>query len=86
MVEHDGGVQQRRLAWKCRRGMLELDMLFNNFLILGYNELGESEKLVFDHLLDENDQQLYEWFFGLDHITHSGYRYVIEKIRATTQA
>lgn len=51
-----------RLRWKCRRGMLELDLLLLSFLDNHYADLSDHEKHVFERLLDEQDPVLQSWF------------------------
>ena len=51
-----------RLHWKCRRGMLELDLVLLSFLDEHYENLSEDEKRVFERLLDEQDPVLQSWF------------------------
>ena len=55
---------KQHLRWQCRRGMLELDLLLNQFLEEQYDLLDERDKLSFIELLKENDQDLYGWLFG----------------------
>lgn len=50
-----------RLHWQCRRGMLELDELFKQFLQTGYKLLESSDKSIFTELLKESDPDLYRW-------------------------
>lgn len=54
----------RRLRWQCRRGMLELDLLFTRFLECGYNRLEKQSKNDFLRLLSYEDQILQDWFIG----------------------
>lgn len=61
MIKNDG-----RLRWKCRRGMLELDVLFERFLQQGYDQLSEAEQILFESLLEEPDPVLYNWLLGHD--------------------
>jgi len=44
-----------RLRWRCRRGLLELDLLFERFLNEQYNSLTSDEKQSFSRLLDIPD-------------------------------
>ena len=53
-----------RMRWKCRRGMLELDLLLRDFLDNGYERLDEKACRQFDRLLDYPDAVLLEWFMG----------------------
>ena len=47
-----------RLRWRCRRGLLELDLLFERFLDEQYNSLTSDEKESFSRLLDIPDTTL----------------------------
>ena len=44
-----------RLRWRCRRGLLELDLLFEAFLEKRYSELPDSDKQAFVRLLEYQD-------------------------------
>lgn len=72
---------QGRLEWMCRRGMLELDSILQNFLIWGYNNLSQSEKSVFRTLLEESDQNLLKWLVFAQKPHIKVYTHVIRKIR-----
>jgi antitoxin CptB len=47
-----------RLRWRCRRGLLELDVILGNFLDQHYAWLGESERRDFERLLETSDNDL----------------------------
>lgn len=51
----------RRLQWRCRRGLLELDVLLGRFLANHYENLAPSEQEVFSALLERSDQDLIDW-------------------------
>ncbi len=53
-----------RLKWACRRGMLELDVLFLPFVETGFHDLSEEEKETFEKLLTCDDPDLFAWFMG----------------------
>jgi len=53
-----------RLRWACRRGMLELDVLFMPFVEEAYDSLSTKDKQVFERLLTEQDPELFAWFMG----------------------
>ncbi len=71
-----------RLRWKCRRGMLELDLLLRDFLDHAYAQLDAEEKDVFDHLLDYPDAVLLEWLMGRIRPTDRDVEQLVDKIRA----
>jgi len=55
---------KRRLRWACRRGMLELDVLFMPFVEEAYDELNEEQQAVFRRLVTCDDPDLFGWFMG----------------------
>jgi MFS family permease len=52
----------QRLQWQCRRGLLELDILFNHFLMAQYPLVADKTKADFVALLQYSDQELLYWF------------------------
>jgi antitoxin CptB len=53
-----------RLKWACRRGMLELDVLFIPFVDEAYDDLTAEQQTIFERLLTEQDPDLFAWFMG----------------------
>lgn len=53
-----------RLAWQCRRGMLELDIFLGRFFREAYLNLSDEEKAQFVQLLACTDQDLFVWLTG----------------------
>ncbi len=74
--------EKRRLAWQCRRGMLELDELLLGFLERGYDHLGPQEKLLWQQLLQEADTRLFTWIIEHPEQAPRAYRELVESIRA----
>ena len=52
-------IQMRRLAWRCRRGMLELDIVLQQFIALHFNDLTLAQLQVFDDLLELPDNDFW---------------------------
>ncbi|MCW8852989.1 MAG: succinate dehydrogenase assembly factor 2 [Gammaproteobacteria bacterium] len=50
--------------WQCRRGMLELDLLLNNFVEKKAGALTEQQKKTFELLLSYPDQTLLDLLLG----------------------
>lgn len=50
-----------RIRWQCRRGMLELDLLLNEFLETVYPSLVPPVRQDFVRLLEQSDQTLQRW-------------------------
>lgn len=54
----------KRLRWRCRRGMRELDRLFERWLERAWAGAEPSARARFERLLDCEDDQLWRWFLG----------------------
>ncbi|AGH80023.1 hypothetical protein PCNPT3_00405 [Psychromonas sp. CNPT3] len=59
-------INKSRLLWACRRGMLELDVLFMPFVKEAFDDLKYSQQLTFQRLLTHEDPDLFAWFMGHD--------------------
>ena len=69
----------RRLRWQCRRGLLELDLLFVRFLEQHYGALSVAEQGAFQRLLEQPDQTLLAWLQGQQE-PPSDLKTIIEKV------
>jgi antitoxin CptB len=49
-----------RARWRCRRGMLELDIVLQRFVDKHYAQLNENELRQFEALLDLPDNDLWD--------------------------
>lgn len=56
-------LSKQRFYWMARRGMLELDVLFNRFIDNHYDHLSPQELEAFGELLAQQDPILFSWFF-----------------------
>ena len=70
-----------RLRWRCRRGMLELDLLLQGFLESSFAGLDEEEQQLFIELLELSDQDLFENLMAIDEPERKEFSRVIAKIR-----
>ncbi len=73
-------VEHNRLRWRCRRGLLELDVLLGRFLERHYDSLAAAERTAFERLLRESDQTLSAWLNGRDQPRDTGLRNIVRKI------
>lgn len=53
-----------RLRWLCRRGMKELDVLFERFFGAEFDRLSAKEQAVFYQLLQYEDPELHAYMLG----------------------
>ena len=60
----DADAELRRLRWRCRRGMRELDQLLLRYLEQAWAADSEADRAVFRVLLDCEDDRLWRWFLG----------------------
>lgn len=60
----DDAAELRRLCWRCRRGMQELDLLTLRYLDRRWREADAGERADFERLLDSEDDRLWRWFVG----------------------
>lgn len=54
----------KRLRWRCRRGMRELDQLMLRYLDRRWPTASEAERGDFLRLLDCEDDKLWRWCMG----------------------
>ncbi|WP_456375304.1 FAD assembly factor SdhE [Thiolapillus sp.] len=75
--------EKERLQWQCRRGMLELDCLFQRFLDERYDQAPAQIQHGFRQLLRETDPQLFHWLIAAPQDAPQKYRALLEMIRAS---
>lgn len=75
-------MNQERIKWACRRGMLELDLFLVPFFEHQYCTLSDNEKLRFQTLLEQSDPQLLSYLMDHDAPEDQSLKQLIEKIRA----
>ena len=54
----------KRLRWRCRRGMRELDQLLERWLDREWRQSPTVQRDVFLRLLYSEDDRLWRWFLG----------------------
>jgi antitoxin CptB len=72
----------KKLRWRCRRGMRELDQLFGRYLDRRWAQAGADERAVFLQLLDCEDDKLWRWFMGYEACPDAQQAQLIAYIRA----
>ncbi len=74
-------VELKRLRWRCRRGMRELDQLFGRYLDREWAGASQVERGVFLRLLDCEDDKLWRWFMGYEQCPDDALASLIQRIR-----
>jgi antitoxin CptB len=72
----------RRLRWRCRRGMRELDQLLGRYLDREWRQSPAAERGVFLRLLESEDDRLWHWFMGHETADDVDIQNLVERIRA----
>ncbi|NNM52605.1 MAG: succinate dehydrogenase assembly factor 2 [Pseudomonadales bacterium] len=62
MIDEQSSEQRlRRLSWRCRRGMKELDVLLQPFFEHRYISLSAEQQACFEAMMAEEDVDLLDW-------------------------
>ena len=69
-----------RVRWRCRRGLLELDLVLEAFLARDYGRLDAAQRGLFNELLDRPDNDLLDLALGRCQ-PEPRYRVVVEMLR-----
>ena len=70
-----------RVRWRCRRGLLELDLVLAAFLERRYARLDAGQRRLFDELLEQPDNDLLDLALGRRE-PEPRYRAVVKMLRA----
>jgi len=68
--------EKNRLFWKCRRGLLELDIVLQRYL------LKHPEDKMLSELLDAADNDLWDLVSGRCDLLDERFRATVERLRA----
>ena len=74
-------LDETRLRWQCRRGMLELDLMLETFVEKCYADLPIKTKHAFHQLLKCQDQFLLDYLMGQDVPTDKDVADVAKQVR-----
>jgi antitoxin CptB len=80
----DEDTEIRKLRWRCRRGMRELDQLLERWLDTQWRQSSAAERETFLRLLDSEDDRLWRWFLGHETPEDAALQRLVERIRVTT--
>ena len=78
-----GTGQLKRMRWRCRRGMRELDAILSRYIERLEESPSASKEEAFSKLLDCEDDQLWAWLSGREKCTDSVLSEVIDDICST---
>ena len=81
-MDNSDDTELRKLRWRCRRGMRELDQLMLRYLEREWTRDSEEGRAVFLRLLDTEDDKLWRWFMGYEACADAELSALIARIRA----
>jgi len=70
-----------RVKWRCRRGLLELDIVLRRFVDKHYAQLNEDESAQFEKLLDFADNDLWDVISARKPLADAGMKPVLHLLQ-----
>lgn len=84
-MQVDDGQELRRVRWRSRRGMLELDLFLIPFAESRYAHLASADRAAYRHLLDREDWEILDWL-RQDSTPTPDLAGIVELVREATKA
>ena len=75
--------EARRMLWRCRRGLLELDIVLADFVEQHFDGLSSTQLEALDALLDMPDNQLWDMVTGRELGGDPQIRAMLELLQST---
>jgi len=73
---------ERRIRWRAKRGLLELDIVLGRFIEAHYAQLDAAGRQAFEVLLDMPDNPLWDMIANKSEAAPGEQQVLLEKIRA----
>jgi antitoxin CptB len=70
-----------RLRWRCRRGLLENDIVLTRYLDTVAGAIGEEDLAALDRLLDMNDNELWDLLSGRTEPVDEKLQHMVRQLR-----
>lgn len=74
-------LEERKVIYRARRGLKEIDVYFDPYVKQYYFKADESEKLMFAELVDQEDPDLLDWFMEVSEPPRPELRAFIQKLK-----
>ncbi len=79
-------VELKKMWWHSRRGMLELDLLLLPFVTNKLEQLDDKNKLIYQRLLEQEDQDLFSWLIEKEVAPDSELKQMVQMILQNNEA
>lgn len=73
--------RSKRLLWRCRRGLLELDLMLGKFVAQQYETLTEAQVRALDQLLAMPDNQFLDVLLMRESVADQSISLMLQEIR-----
>jgi antitoxin CptB len=73
---------RNRLRWRCRRGLLENDLILTRFLDARGDAITEQEVAALDILLEMSDNELWDLLSGREEPADAAVAPLLERLKA----
>ena len=75
-------LNQQKIFWHSRRGMLELDLLLVPFSTDVFPQLSHLDQMLYRDFLSEEDQDIFAWLMRRQEPSEERFNRIIDKILA----
>jgi antitoxin CptB len=75
-------LNQHKIFWHSRRGMLELDLLLVPFATDVFPQLSHLDQILYRDFLSEEDQDIFAWLMRRQEPSEERFNRIIDKILA----
>ena len=76
---------KKKLKWRCRRGMRELDVVLEKYLECDNYFPDEGSLTIFENFLESTDMDLYEWLTKRSRPSDSDFATIVDRALAMQQ-
>lgn len=76
-----GDAVERRIRWRIRRGMRELDLMLRSFVDATGARMSPEDRATLASLLETEDDILWDWLNGQDRPEEPEFREMVDAIR-----
>jgi len=70
-VKEQAQANTRRMIWRCRRGLLELDIVLQQFVSQHFNSLTPEQLQTLESLLEYQDNELLDLITGREKVANT---------------
>ncbi len=78
----DISLHDRKVIYRARRGLKELDMYFDPYVRQHYLTAPEADKQAFAMLIEQEDPDLLDWFMAVSTPAHTEMGRMVEKLKS----